>query len=53
LIVNATGPGEYHQSGYGENSLYYNGMDMPGGGSMNTSGTFNDGFSCNPEIVGK
>jgi len=53
LIVNAAGPGEYHQSGYGETSLYYNGMNMPGGGSMNTSGTFNDGFSCNPEIVGK
>jgi hypothetical protein len=53
LIVNAAGPGEYHQSGYGESSLYYNGMNMPGGGQMDTSGTFNDGFSYNPEIIGK
>jgi len=53
LYVNASGPGEYHQRGYGESSLYYNGMNMPGGGSMSTSGTFNDGFSFSPEIRAK
>jgi len=53
LYVDASGSGEYHQSGYGETNLQYNGMTMPGGGSMSTSGTFNDGFSYNPEIVGK
>jgi len=53
LYVDASGPGEYHQSGYGETNLQYNGMTMPGGGSMSTTGTFNDGFSYNPEIVGK
>ena len=40
-------------SAYSDTNLQYNGMIMPGGGSMSTSETFNDVFSYNPEIVSK
>ena len=51
--VSATGSGIYRQFGYGANSLYYNGMNMPGGGSATTTASFNNGFSFNPVVYAK
>jgi len=46
--VSATGSGVYTQYGYGANSLTYNGMSMPGGGSALTTVSFASGFSFSP-----
>ncbi len=50
LYVHATGEGRYEQSGFGRSYLNYNGFELPGGGGMETGGTFYGGFDGNPSI---
>jgi len=53
LPVTATGLGKYYQYGYGANSLNFNGISMPGGGSAEIIANFVNGFSLVPNMSGE
>jgi len=50
MYVQASGLGAYYQDAYGANYLNFNGLELPGGGTLNTSGVFNNGFYGNPSV---
>ena len=50
LYLDAEGAGTVGQSAGGDNYLNFNGFELSGGGSMSTTGFFNNGFSGNPDV---